>query len=158
MKKIASYTSKLFMLITLVISLVTSTLPAYANTSMGLETYKSASIINNRQYLNKAHRQFRQAFYNKQTWFELSDYDFSTMKVIEFNGQFFASMSQYGNVLSTITIQLDNPSIGISETYFSDYAGKFAIEQYHNGTFIDSKFTDIDYMDNDQVINAITER
>lgn len=157
MKRFTPFVTKFLMLASLICGLVTTTLPAYADGWAGIEQYRTVTLTNNNQQLLKARRLFRQAFKNKQTWFEFSDYDFTNIKLAEYNGQVFATMSQYDNILSTMTIQLDTPQLTVSETYFSDYDGKFAIETFVNGEFIDAKFTDVDFISNNDVIKGITE-
>lgn len=157
MKRFTQFATKFLMLASLICGLVTTTLPAYADSWAGVEQYRTVTLTNNKQQLLKARRLFRQAFKNKQTWFEFSDYDFTNIKLAEYNGQVFATMSQYGNVLSTITIQLDSPELAVFETYFSDYDGKFAVEFYHNGEFINSEITDVDFISNEEVLTGIAE-
>lgn len=157
MKRFTPFVTKFLMLASLICGLVTTTLPAYADGWAGIEQYRTVTLTNNNQQLLKARRLFRQAFKNKQTWFEFSDYDFTNIKLAEYNGQVFATMSQYGNVLSTITIQLDSPQLNVFETYFSDYDGKFAVEFYHNGEFVNSEITDVDFMSNEEVLTGISE-
>lgn len=157
MKRFTQFTTKLFMLASLICGLVATILPAYTDNLTGIEQYRTVIVTSNRQQLLKARRLFRQAFKNKQTWFEFSDYDFANIKLAEYNGEVFATMSQYGNVLSTITIQLDSPQLNVFETYFSDDDGKFAVEFYHNGEFVNSEITDVDYMSNEDVLTGIAE-
>lgn len=143
------------MLVLLLIGMLGRSFPVFADFNEIDPSLYNVNIVNDSDLRTKAINQFNTHFENGETWLEKEYYDFNSLKLAQANGYYYATMSQYDNVLSTITIEIDGKSMKPLEVYLSEDSGYFSIEVYNGGEFFHHEVTDVKYMSNDEVLEGI---
>lgn len=152
MKKIINF----WVSIIFVFSLFSSSLTPVFATEI-IDDYNSLIIVSDSKSKSEAIKKFNNLFKSNKTFFKKGDYDFNTLKVVDYEGYKVASMSIKRNTLSTITITLNETDNYVFETYVYNENGNFSFKNYLNGELYHSEKTNIKYLNESQVKKGIKE-